>query len=84
MPSATTSSQANANRLKWVSLGYDPVSFSTVQYDLGLNYFINKHNAKVTLQYGARPVYKYDASSSSGIAQNGLRGQITLQMHFYL
>lgn len=63
---------------------FEAIEESSLQYDLGLNYFINKHNAKVTVQYGTRPVYKYDTSSSNGISQNGLKGQITLQTHFYL
>lgn len=63
---------------------FEAIEAPSLQYDLGLNYFVNKHNAKVTLQYGTRPVYKYDTSSSNGIAQNGLKGQLTLQTHFYL
>ena len=63
---------------------FEAIETYSLQYDLGLNYFINKHNAKVTLQYGTRPVYKYDATSSNGIAKNGLKGQFTLQTHFYL
>jgi hypothetical protein len=63
---------------------FEAIEESSLQYDLGLNYFVNKHNAKVTLQYGTRPVYKYDVSSSNGIAQNGSKGQFTLQTHFYL
>ncbi len=63
---------------------FEAIEEPSLQYDLGLNYFINKHNAKVTLQYGTRPVYRFDTSSPSGIAQNGLKGQFTLQTHFYL
>ncbi len=63
---------------------FEAIDSPSLQYDLGLNYFINKHNAKVTLQYGTRPIYKYDTSQSNGIAQNGLKGQITLQTHLYL
>ncbi len=63
---------------------FEAIEESSLQYDLGLNYFINKHNAKVTVQYGTRPIYKFDSSQSSGVAQNGLKGQITLQTHFYL
>ena len=63
---------------------FEAIEEPSFQYDLGLNYFINKHNAKVTLQYGTRPVYKYDAFSATGISQNGLKGQFTLQTHFYL
>ena len=63
---------------------FEVIESPSLQYDLGLNYFINKHNAKVTLQYSTRPIYKFDSSKSNGIAQNGLKGQITLQTHLWL
>ena len=63
---------------------FEAIDEPSLQYDLGLNYFINKHNAKVTLQYSTRPIYKYDSSQDNGIAQNGLKGQITLQTHLWL
>lgn len=63
---------------------FEAIDEPSLQYDLGLNYFINKHNAKITLQYSTRPIYKYDTSQSNGIAQNGLKGQITLQAHIWL
>ena len=63
---------------------FEAINEPSFQYDLGLNYFINKHYAKVTLQYSARPIYKYDSSQENGIAQNGLKGQVTLQMQIWL
>jgi hypothetical protein len=63
---------------------FDAIDEPSLQYDLGLNYFINKHMAKVTLQYSTRPIYKFDSSSSNGISQNGLKGQVTLQTHIWL
>jgi hypothetical protein len=63
---------------------FEAIDEASLQYDLGLNYFINKHNAKVTLQYSTRPIYKYDTSQPNGIAQNGLKGQFTLQTHLWL
>ena len=63
---------------------FEAIDEPSMQYDLGLNYFINKHNAKITLQYGTRPIYKYDSSRENGIVQNGLKGQITLQTHLWL
>jgi len=63
---------------------FEAIDSPSLQYDLGLNYFIKKHNAKITLQYSTRPVYKYDSSQSNGITQNGLKGQITLQTHVWL
>ena len=63
---------------------FESINEPSFQYDLGLNYFINKHYAKITLQYGTRPIYKFDTSQENGIAQNGLKGQITLQTHIWL
>ena len=63
---------------------FEAIQEASLQFDLGLNYFINKHNAKVTLQYSTRPVYKFDASRPNGIAQNGLKGQFTLQTQLWL
>lgn len=63
---------------------FEAIDEPSMQYDLGLNYFINKHYAKVTLQYSARPIYKFDSSQENEIAQNGLKGQLTLQTHIWL
>jgi hypothetical protein len=50
----------------------------SLQFDLGLNYFIAAHGAKITLQYGSRPVYRREAATGD-IVRTGLRGQWTLQ-----
>ncbi|MCG8307814.1 MAG: porin [Cytophagales bacterium] len=63
---------------------FEAIDEPSFQYDIGLNYFINKHYAKITLQYGVRPIYKFDASQENGISQNGLKGQLTLQTHIWL
>jgi hypothetical protein len=51
---------------------------SSLQYDLGLNYLITGHNAKVTLQYSNRPIY------SNGLVKNGSKGELILQTHIFL
>jgi hypothetical protein len=63
---------------------FEVIDHPSFQYDLGLNYFINKHYAKITFQYSTRPIYKFDSSQDSGIVQNGLKGQITLQTQIWL
>jgi len=63
---------------------FEAINEPSMQYDLGLNYFINKHYAKITLQYGTRPIYRFDSSQENGISQNGLKGQLTLQTHIWL
>ncbi|WP_224997837.1 porin [Cesiribacter sp. SM1] len=48
------------------------------QYDLGLNYFINGHNAKITAQYSTRPLY------SKSLQHLGNAGELTIQTHIFL
>ena len=52
------------------------------QYGLGLNYFINGHHAKITLEYANRPIFK--SRQDAGITRDGSRGQFILQTHFFL
>lgn len=68
----------------YTNKSFDAIGKASSQMDLGLNYFISGHNAKVTLQYSTRPVYKFDAASSNGISQNGSKGQFTVQTHIFL
>lgn len=63
---------------------FEAIGKASTQYDVGVNYFLMGHNAKVTLQYGKRPVYKFDSSQPNGINQNGLKGQLTLQTEIFL
>ncbi len=48
------------------------------QYDLGINYFINGHNAKITAQYGTRPLY------NRSLQWSGNAGEFTIQTHIFL
>ncbi|WP_246535249.1 porin [Litoribacter ruber] len=50
---------------------------TTWQYDLGLNYYINAHQAKVTLQYSQRPIFENYRKSSAA-------GEWILQTHIFL
>lgn len=63
---------------------FEATGSSSLQFDVGANYFISGHNAKITAQYGTRPIYKFDASSKTGIIQNGLKGQFTIQSQIFL
>lgn len=49
------------------------------QFDLGLNYFINGHHAKLTLQYSSRPVYQRVSNNL-----DGYKGEWILQTHIFL
>lgn len=67
--------------LTYTYKNFDRIGKASGQYDLGLNYFITGHNAKLTLQYGTRPVYK---SVSGNPERNGSKGQLTLQGQIFL
>lgn len=62
---------------------FERIGKASGQYDLGLNYFINGHNAKVTLQYSNRPVYKFPATGTTP-ERNGSKGEVILQTHIFL
>ncbi len=51
------------------------------QFDLGMNYFMNGHNAKITLQYSTRPVYK---TVSGNPERNGSKSEFILQTQIFL
>ncbi|TAE53351.1 MAG: porin, partial [Bacteroidetes bacterium] len=51
-------------------------------YDVGANFFLDGHNAKITLQWSSRPVITQDAGGSR--VNNGRRGELILQTHIYL
>ncbi len=54
---------------------------ASLQYALGLNYFINAHFAKLTLEYQTRPVYALDGAT---VTRNGSKGQFILQTQIFL
>jgi len=53
---------------------------SSLQYDLGINWFLHGHNLKWTLQYSSRPVYKM---IDSQYLWDESKGQLTLQTQIY-
>ncbi|WP_209331070.1 porin [Lunatimonas salinarum] len=50
---------------------------SARQFDLGMNYFINSHQAKITLQYSQRPVFE-------NYRKSGHAGEWILQTQIFL
>jgi hypothetical protein len=60
---------------------FDRIGKSSGQFDLGLNYLINGHNAKITLQYSTRPVYK---TVGTDPVRNGSKGEMILQTQIFL
>lgn len=53
------------------------------QFGLGLNYFITGHNAKITLEYQTRPVYK-QVEGGTDLKRNGSKGQLIIQSAIFL
>lgn len=57
---------------------FERLNDPSVQFDLGLNYFVTGHNAKVTLQYATRPIYTPTGDL------DGSKGEFILQTHIFL
>jgi len=77
----------NADGTQWMpyatitNKNFDRLPEGSLQYGLGLNYFITGHNAKLTLEYQTRPVYQLNGGN---IERNGSKGQFILQTHIFL
>jgi len=56
---------------------FDYFDGSSFQYDLGLNYYLNGHQAKITLQYSTRPIFENYVKNSSA-------SEFILQTHLFL
>ncbi|MBK6666509.1 MAG: hypothetical protein IPG48_10235 [Saprospiraceae bacterium] len=53
----------------------------SMQWGLGMNYFVTGHNAKLTLEYQTRPIYK---TVGTDIVKDGSKGQFIFQTHVFL
>lgn len=60
---------------------FERLADPSTQMALGLNWFVNGHNAKFTAEYATRPVYTV---GTSGISKTGNAGQFTIQSHIFL
>lgn len=61
-----------------VMLGsYDRLSVPMLLFDVGVNYFMNGHNSKVSFNYQNRPVYMQDLLSK--VNETGRKGMFVLQ-----
>lgn len=56
---------------------FDALDKASTQYDLGTNFYLDGHNAKITLEYAARPVYTAKDTYS-------LYGDFIVQLQIYL
>ncbi|GMQ34028.1 porin [Algoriphagus taiwanensis] len=64
----------------FVALTYKDFEFhqdSSLQYDLGMNYYINGHQAKITFQYSQRPLFE-------NFMKTGSAGEFILQTQIFL
>jgi hypothetical protein len=57
---------------------FDALDKASNQFDIGSNFLIDGHHAKVTVQYSTRPVY----TASDNI--DGYKGEILMQLQIYL
>ena len=60
---------------------FERLSDPSTQFGLGLNYFVTGHNAKITLEYQTRPVYKLEGTD---VNRTGYKGELILQTHIFL
>jgi hypothetical protein len=65
---------------------FDRIKDNVITPDLGLNWFLNGHSAKLTLNYRMRPVYKYaDVTKKYGdVIYDSRLGEFTVQFQIYL
>ncbi|MFY0483003.1 porin [Flavobacterium sp. PLA-1-15] len=56
---------------------FEALEASSSQFDIGANFFIEGHHAKITTQYSTRPVYTSPDTKTS-------KGEFTLQLQIYL
>ncbi|OYU79059.1 MAG: porin [Flavobacterium sp. BFFFF1] len=57
---------------------FEALDKASSQFDVGANFFLDGHHAKVTTQYSARPIYTAVDKTS------GTKGEFTLQLQIYL
>ncbi len=73
--------------LSFTSKNFDYIGASSTQGAIGLNWFINGHNAKVTFEYATRPTYKVSETSSTVIPtleSTGTKGEFKIQTQVFL
>lgn len=57
---------------------FERLNDASLQFDFGLNYFMNQHHAKITLQYSTRPIYDLNLNRQES------RGEWILQTQVFL
>ena len=57
---------------------FDALDQSSTQFDVGTNFFLDGHHAKITAQYSTRPVYTSPSTISGSL------GEFVVQLQIYL
>ncbi|WP_144891456.1 porin [Flavobacterium tiangeerense] len=57
---------------------FDALAQTSTQFDIGSNFFLDGHHAKITTQYSTRPVY------TSSTNRSGSLGDFVVQLQIYL
>ncbi len=65
---------------------FDRIKDAVITPDFGVNWFLNGHSAKITLNYRLRPVFKYDDPTKkyNDVSFDSRKGELTLQFQIYL
>lgn len=63
---------------------FERLDDSSIQYGLGLNYFVTGHNAKITLEYQTRPIYTQATTADPIVKSDKMKGELILQTHIFL
>jgi hypothetical protein len=64
-----------------MSADWDRVNGRMNVVDIGVNWLIKAHNAKLTLDYQNRPVYRQEGNN---FVKNGTRGQLVMQFQIFI
>ncbi|HEX8577747.1 MAG TPA: porin [Flavobacterium sp.] len=57
---------------------FEALPESSTQFDVGANFFLDGHHAKITTQYSTRPIY------TAAAGKDGSRGEFIVQLQIYL
>lgn len=63
---------------------FERLADPSTQFGVGINYLVTGHNAKITLEYQTRPVYKENAANNKAVELQEYRGELILQTHIFL
>jgi hypothetical protein len=63
---------------------FEGLNEASLQYDLGINYLISGHNAKVNLQYSSWNFYQGTSGFESDATISSQKGMLVLQVQMYL